>query len=119
MFNALDVAAEALLEISRPDLVSCLFEDEGTVHFGVPPLFSNLSLRRKYDRINFDYIQCKWPIEADADLALIEKAMRIGLSATDQGYTCMECEIVFKIHGLSHALTQDITKSHKTVVETS
>ena len=50
------------------------------------------------------------PIE---DVALIEKAMRIGMSAFDIAYACGVCEITFEEYGVRHALTVDIMKVAK------
>ena len=116
MPDAFDVAIEALLEISRPDLANCLFGQAGVVHFDQPSVIAQFTVRRKYDRIDFNHTLWEWPIKSIADLALIEKAMRIGLSAANKEYTCAECEKIFEVYGLSHALTQDITKDHRLVV---
>lgn len=45
-----------------------------------------------------------------SDVALIERAMRIGLSSCDADYACGGCERTFERYGVWHALKKDIMK---------
>lgn len=49
------------------------------------------------------------PLPID-DVALIERAMRIGLSSCGANYACGGCEATFARYGVWHALTKDIMK---------
>lgn len=49
------------------------------------------------------------PLELE-EIAIIEKAMRIGLSAAGKDYACNGCENTFRRYGIDHALTKDIMK---------
>jgi hypothetical protein len=86
--DGLSVARDALLEVGRPDLCRELIPvDHSAIDsewWGTPHLrdYTMISLR---------------------ELALLEKAMRIGYAATDRSYECDACENMFNAAGIVHA----------------
>lgn len=84
--NGYRVAIDALAEVGRLDLGRFLFSSQNLTNTVYIPHFDGV--------INPPII-----IE---DIALIEKAMRIGFASVKDDYSCTGCEVIFRNHGVTH-----------------
>jgi hypothetical protein len=82
--SGLDVARDALLEVGRLDLCRHIQPYNGAHEWGTPHFMPWIEL-------------------VVADVALCEKAMRIGYAAMDLSYRCAMCEHAFAVYGVNHS----------------